>query len=139
MKKILFFLFCVLVVPNIVSAQAQTEFVIGAEWINQPYHIGQYSGAFVPTEQDWLNMLDLGLTWGHVQVRWPGWSYGTNDEASTGAILTAAQQHGMKISLEVQRIRPLTQGYRWAYQPEYANHSRECGEHPRGGVSKLAL
>ncbi len=46
-------------------SQTQSEFVIGAEWLNMPkqgYHVP--NGTITP--QDWVNMQDLGLNWGMV-------------------------------------------------------------------------
>ena len=96
-------------------SQTQSEFVIGAEWLNMPKQgDGVPNGTITP--QDWVNMQDLGLNWGMV-----GFNYynPTFDAINT---LTAAAQHNIKLMLERYRFRISANGQRWEYHPEFIEH-----------------
>jgi tetratricopeptide (TPR) repeat protein len=91
----------------LLSGQTQTEFVIGAEWINKPNDI-----SYELSSNDWDNILDLGLKWGHVVY--------TDQTLATNALNTAAT-NGLKLILERYEF-PARGGKRWQYHPEYSGH-----------------
>jgi len=96
-------------------AHGQSEFILGAEWVNNPNKLCQYPPDIsqIPSAQDWTNMKDLGLTWGVVSLC-------RNNEPDSYALsaLNSAAQNGMKLMLNRYNMHDPTLGQRWLYHPE---------------------
>jgi len=100
------------------SSQAQqTEFIIGAEWLNRP----NQNPPHVPSAQDWTNIRNLGLNWGMV-----GYLRG-DDVSYANTALAGAEQNQVKLILERYHFRDAVYGSRWQYHLEYASHYPSMG------------
>src|SRR3989339_143816 len=106
MEKMFAVLLCVGLSASLFG-QTQTEFIIGAEWINKPNNI-----VYVLSSADWDNIRDLGLKWGHVVY--------TDQTLATNALNIAAT-NGLKLILERYEF-PARGSKRWQYHPEYSGH-----------------
>ncbi|MBU2446820.1 MAG: right-handed parallel beta-helix repeat-containing protein, partial [Bacteroidetes bacterium] len=100
----------------LLSAMAfgQTDFLIGAEWLNNPARPGGVP--HVPSAQDYLNITDLGLNWGMA-------AYRIGDDISyANATLTGAESNNIKLMLDRYQFYNAATGQRWQYHPEYDHH-----------------
>jgi hypothetical protein len=92
------------------TARSQTEFILGAEWLNRPFQTPPH----VPSAQDWTNIRDLGLNWGAITYR------ASDDISYANSALDGAAQNGVKVRLGRYRLH--ADGFRWEYHPEYSGH-----------------
>ena len=86
-------------------AQTQTEFIIGAEWLNKPSNLN-----YELTQTDWNNINCLGLNWGMCAY---------TDYTKAVNVLNAASSNNIKLMLERYQFRNPIAGQRWQYHPEY--------------------
>jgi hypothetical protein len=111
MKKIQIITFA-LCIATVLQSQTQSEFIIGADWLNNGNQPGGVP--YTMTAQDWTNIKDLGLTWGAVL-------YGTGVDISyLNSALTGAEQNGLKLILNRNQFADPAKGQRWQYHPEYS-------------------
>lgn len=111
MKSLTFVL--VLLLTTSTAAYSQTDFVIGAEWLNNPASL-KTDTPHVPADTHWAKMAELGLKW------WVTTFPSSAGNSNAFSALSLAQSHDMK--LMIQRylgLHPAAKGQRWQLHPEY--------------------
>ena len=108
MKRLVFTSILTITFVAMLSSQTQTEFIIGADWLNNP------TTESVPSPSDWTHMKDLGLTWGHIIL-----CKEQSCREDAFSVLNSASQNGMKVILYRRNLSDPANGQRWQYHPEY--------------------
>lgn len=105
----------IILVTQVTAVLAQSPFVVGAEWIHNPWVSNP-----IP-DQEWTNMQAFGLQRG-TYFQEP------LDVNLANQTLNTAQARGIQVTFSrANRFMNITGGWRWMYHPEFDQHFNQTG------------